>query len=123
MTARWYADCANSDPFVTTVAKAAEAAEGAPPPSDFAVHLDNFATDGTEKVGGSLDGVDTAEWLILVKRCADLRQIHVDHVAQLILCVVGDANGREFTVDADPLVFVCIPAILWIHVLAPRSRL
>lgn len=38
-TARWYADCANSDPFVTTVAKVAE---GAPPPSDFAVHLDNF---------------------------------------------------------------------------------
>ncbi len=46
---------------------------------------------------------------------ADLRQLEVDHVAKLLLRVVGDADTRFRAGDANPLVVFRVFQIGWIH--------
>ena len=56
------------------------------------VDLDDFAGDRRVQLRDRLDRFDGAERLALLERGADLRQLDVDDVAELLLRVVGDAD-------------------------------
>ena len=56
------------------------------------VHLDDFAAHRREQLGHRLDRLDRAERLAGRDRAADVRQLHEDDVAELLLRVVGDAD-------------------------------
>mmetsp|Transcript_4209 Transcript_4209/g.10926 ORF Transcript_4209/g.10926 Transcript_4209/m.10926 type:complete len:206 (-) Transcript_4209:117-734(-) len=55
-------------------------------------------------VARSLDRLDRAHRVILLDARAHLGQIDEDNVAQLLLRVVGDANGADVALNLDPLV-------------------
>ena len=56
------------------------------------VHLDHLAGDGGEELGDGLGRLDHAEGLALLHLVADLGELDVDHVAELVLGEVGDAD-------------------------------
>jgi hypothetical protein len=45
-------------------------------------------------------------------RRADRRKVHVDHVAERVLRVVGDPDAREGTLDPYPLVLLRVSEIV-----------
>ena len=55
-------------------------------------------------VRGGLDRLDGAHRVVLVNLRAHLGEIDEDDVAQLLLRVVGDADGADVALDLDPLV-------------------
>ena len=50
----------------------------------------------------------------------DLRQIDIHDVAELMLRMIGDADGSDVAFNRDPLVFLRVPKIVWIHVYFAR---
>ena len=58
-----------------------------------------------------LDRLHHAKGIALGKAVADGRQLKKDDVVQLVLCVVGDANGNYIVLSVAPLVRGCIQQI------------
>ena len=68
------------------------------------VHLDDFAGHRRVELGHGLHRLDRAERLPLLQLRADLRQLDVHDVAELLLRVVGDADLAAVAGELDPLV-------------------
>ena len=81
------------------------------------VDLDHFARNRRVDIRHGFHGLDRAERSALLDACADLRQIDVDDIAEFLLRVIGDADGADVAFDRDPLVFLRVPKVFWIHVL------
>ena len=85
-----------------------------------AVDFRDLAADRRVDVGDRFHRFHRAEGLALFQMRADLRQIHVDDVAQFLLGVVGDADGAGIALHEHPLVFLGVAEIFWIHVYFAR---
>src|SRR3712207_3389449 len=70
-------------------------------------------------VGDGLDGLDGAEGVPGVEGVALLGQLDVDDVAELLLGVVGDADGGGIVLSANPLVALGVLKLLRYVQLAP----
>ena len=64
----------------------------------------HFAAHRREELRDRLDGFDGAEHLSGRHRRADVGQLDIHDVTQLLLREVGDADGPGAAVDANPLV-------------------
>ena len=65
-----------------------------------AFDLDHLARDRRVELGDRLHRLDGAEALARLELAPDLGQLHEDHVAELLLRVVGDADRAAVALDA-----------------------
>src|SRR5262249_37177250 len=68
------------------------------------VDFDDLARDRRIELGDRLDRLDGAELAVGVVHVSDLRELEVDDLSQLLLRVLGDADGSDLTVHPDPFV-------------------
>ena len=68
------------------------------------VDLEHFARDRRVDVGGGLDRFDHGGGFRLLQAAADLGQFDEHDVAELRLRVIGDADGGDIALDAEPFV-------------------
>src|SRR5215213_9676601 len=68
------------------------------------VDLDHLAGQRRVDLGHGLDRLDGADLVARVEDLADLGQLDEDHLAQLLLRELGDAEHAHVILDADPLV-------------------
>src|SRR5688572_12885494 len=71
---------------------------------EFAVHLDDVSAHRRYEVAHGLRGLDLAEAGVLLHGGAFFREIDEGEVAELVDGVVRDADDRDVSLDADPLV-------------------
>src|SRR5206468_4110263 len=76
------------------------------------VALGDFSGDGRIDVRGRLNRLDDAERLVLRDRIADLRQLDVNDLAELMLREVRDADRRLVALDQHPLVLSGVAELL-----------
>jgi hypothetical protein len=69
-----------------------------------AVGLDHVAGYGRIDLAGRLDALDHRRLVALGDGLPDIGQFHIDHVAELLLGVVGDADDPGIALDADVFV-------------------
>src|SRR5882724_1736729 len=79
------------------------------------VDLQHLAGDRGVDLGHRLDRLDGPELVAGVEDLPGLRQLDEDHLAQLLLRELGDADDTDVTVDLHPLVLPRIEIIGWIH--------
>src|SRR5262245_48889050 len=78
------------------------------------VDLDHLAGNGGKHIAGGLDAFHHSHRIALLGLATGLRHLHEDDVAQLRLGVLGDADGTNPVLDADP--FVVLGVALDCHV-------
>jgi hypothetical protein len=76
------------------------------------VDLDDLAADRGVDVRDGLDGLDGAEGVSGVEGGARFGELDEDDVAELILGVVGDADGGGVVLGADPFVALGVLKLL-----------
>src|SRR5450631_2859046 len=87
------------------------------------IEIDDIARDRRVDVRHGLHGLDRADGFSLIDMLAGLEgfaavfKIHVDDVAELVLGVIGDANGAGIAFHVHPLVFLGVAVIFGIHYL------
>jgi hypothetical protein len=86
------------------------------------VYLDDLTGHWAVKLGDSLDRLDLAEGLMGIEPIAGLRESDEDHIAQLTLRIVSDADldHRGLAVTCDILMFRSIEQLVR-YVRHPRS--
>ena len=68
------------------------------------VELNHFAVNGHQQVGNSLHGLNAAKVLTSGDGLAFGGHVNKNDVAQLVLCVVGDAHVCKFAFNSHPFV-------------------
>ena len=68
------------------------------------VDFEHVARDRRVDVRCRLDGFDHGGSLGLFQAAADLGQFDENDVAELRLCVIGDTDGGDIALDAEPFV-------------------
>ena len=81
-------------------------------PSSSAVDLDDLAGHRRIDFARRLDALDHRRLAALGHCLADRRQFDEDDIAQLLLGVVGDADGGDVAIDSDP--FMVLGVMLWL---------
>jgi hypothetical protein len=76
------------------------------------VALDDLAGDRREELAHRLGGLDHAERLSRLDLVAHLGQLHVDHVAELVLGEGGDADGQVALAILHPLMVLRVLQLL-----------
>ena len=66
--------------------------------------VSSLTRDWRIDVASCLYGFDSAHGLVLLDGRANLGQVNIHNVSQLVLRVVGDADGADAALDCDPLV-------------------
>ena len=79
------------------------------------VDFGHFARNRRVDIGNGLHRFHRPEAGALLQLRAHLGQIDVDDVAEFLLCVIGDPDRRRVPFRADPLVFLRISIVFWIH--------
>ena len=79
------------------------------------VDLDHLAGDGRVDLGHRLDRFDRPQLVARVEQVSDLRQLDEDHLAELGLGEVGDADDAGVVLDPHPLVVARVAIVGRIH--------
>jgi hypothetical protein len=74
------------------------------PGTERIVDGDDLAARGRIDVARRLDRFYNRRIAALLDLAADLRQLDIDDVAELLLCMLGDPDGRNVAVEPDPFV-------------------
>ena len=70
------------------------------------IDLDDFAGRWREELRDCLHRLDRSERFASVHTAADVRQLDEDHVAELLLCVIGDPDLSDVGRHTHPLVIL-----------------
>src|SRR4051812_41639972 len=79
------------------------------------IHFRDLTRDRRVDIRDGLDRLDGADNIALRHRGADLWQVYIYDVAEFMLSMVRNADGSYAAVYGDPLVFLRITIIVWIH--------
>lgn len=82
---------------------------------DFGVLLGDRSRHGRIHLAGRLHALEGAALVPLRDDCSDVRQLGVDHVAEGLLRVVGDAHHTDLALHPHPLVLLCVFAACGRH--------
>ena len=79
---------------------------------ELGVDLHDLSRHRRVQLRDGLDRFDRPELLAGGERPSDLGQLQKHDVAQLVLCVVGDAHTAAVAIDGDPLVVLGVAKLL-----------
>ena len=68
------------------------------------IDLDHFAGDRRIDVGSGFHKLNDGGYFRFLQVAADLRQFDEHDIAELRLCVIGNADGCDIAFDAEPFV-------------------
>jgi len=78
----------------------------------FVIDRDDFAADGRVEVGDRFDRFDDAELVASLEFVTFVGEFDEDHVAEFVLCEVGDAHADDAVCLECPLVRFQVPSIV-----------
>src|SRR5688572_1744906 len=85
------------------------------------VDFGDLATDRREQLRHRLDGFNRAEHLAGGHGRSDVRQLHVNDIAELLLREIGNADDARIAINANPLVLFGVLQVSWVAHRSPGT--